>query len=175
MFDDWKKAWEEAVSNFRRELDEDDQPGDVPGQRAASMRRDLATAKRALERLRADLLASGQELATEEAQVAICARRAAMAEKIGDAETARIANEFMRKHTDRAAILQRKVEVLRDELAMRQDELAIMEQQAEAEFAEIRQAQADRIKHDAEFRQLDQQRRERDADAMLEELKKRMK
>lgn len=175
MFDDWKKAWEEAVSNFRRELDEDDQPGDVPGQRAASMRRDLATAKRALERLRADLLASGQELATEEAQVATCARRAAMAEKIGDAETARIANEFMRKHTERAAILQRKVEVLRDELAMRQDELAIMEQQAEAEFAEIRQAQADRIKHDAEFRQLDQQRRERDADAMLEELKKRMK
>ncbi len=174
MFEDWKNAWEQAVSNFQRELGEEDQPGDVPGQRAAGMRRDLANAKRALDRLQADLISSRQELAGEQEQIATCARRAAMAEKIGDAETARIANDFARKHNDRAAILQRKVEVLQDELTMRQDELGVMEQQADAEFAQIRQAQADRIKHDVEFRQLDQQRRERDAEARLEELKKRM-
>jgi phage shock protein A len=175
MFEDWKKAWEQAVSNFQRELEEEDQPGDVPGHRAASMRRDLANAKRALERLQGDIVSSRQELSREEEEIATCERRAAQAERIGDAETARIATEFARKHTDRAAILRRKVEVLQDEFAMRKDELTVMEQQAETEFAEIRQAQTDRIKHEAEFRQLDQQRRERDAEARLEELKKRMK
>lgn len=175
MFEDWKKAWEQAVSNFQRELEEEDQPGDVSGHRAASMRRDLANAKRALERLQGDIVSSRQELSREEEEIATCERRAAQAERIGDAETARIATEFARKHTDRAAILRRKVEVLQDEFAMRKDELTVMEQQAETEFAEIRQAQTDRIKHEAEFRQLDQQRRERDAEARLEELKKRMK
>jgi hypothetical protein len=175
MFEDWKKAWEQAVSNFQRELHEADQPGDIPGHRAASMRRDLADAHRALDRLQGDLISSREELAREEAEIATCERRAAMAERIGDAETARIAGEFARKHTDRAAILRRKVEVLQDELAMRQDELGVMEKQAEEEFAQIRQAQADRIKHEAEFRQLDQQRKERAAEERLEELKKRMK
>ena len=174
MFEDWKKAWEQAVSNFQRELDEEDGPGDVPGHRAASMRRDLANAKRALERLEGDLISSREELSREEAEIATCERRAAQAERIGDAETARIAREFGKKHTDRAAILRRKVEVLQDELTMRQDELGVMEEQAEKEFAEIREAQLNRIKHDKEFRQLDQQRRERDAEARLEELKKRM-
>lgn len=174
MFEDWKKAWEQAVSNFQRELAEEDQPGDLPGHRAASMRRDLANAKRALERLQGDLAASRQELAGEEDQIATCERRAAMAQKIEDAETARIATEFAKKHADRAAILRRKVEVLQDELAMRQDELGVMEKQAETEFAEIRAAEANRVKHDAEFRQLDQQRRERAAEARLEELKKKM-
>ncbi|HEY0304036.1 MAG TPA: hypothetical protein VGC44_03640 [Longimicrobiales bacterium] len=174
MFEDWKKAWEQAVSNFQRELQEEDQPGDLPGHRAASMRRDLANAKRALDRLQGDIVSTTQELSREEEEIATCERRAAQAERIGDAETARIAAEFARKHTDRAAILRRKVEVLQDEFAMRKDELTVMEQQAETEFAEIRQAQTDRIKHEAEFRQLDQQRRERDAEARLEELKKRM-
>jgi hypothetical protein len=175
MFEDWKKAWEQAVSNFQRELADEDQPGDAPGHRAASMRRDLANAKRALERLHGDLVSSRQELSAEEEQLVTCERRAAMAEKIGDAETARIATEFATKHTDRAAILRRKVEVLQDELAMRQEELGVMEKQAESEFAEIRAAEANRIKHDAEFRQLDQQRRERDAEARLEELKNRLR
>jgi phage shock protein A len=175
MFEDWKKAWEQAVSNFQRELEEEDHPGDIPGQRAASMRRDLAHARRALERLQGDLVGTRQELSREEDEIATCERRAAQAERIGDAETARIANEFARKHTDRANILRRKVEVLQDELAMRQEELGTMERQAEEEFAQIQQAQADRIKHEADFRQLDKQRRERDAEAKLEELKKRMK
>jgi hypothetical protein len=175
MFEDWKKAWEQAVANFQRELEGEDRPGEVPGHRAAGMRRDLADARRALERLQADVIASQRELVGEQEQVATCQRRAAMAERIGDEETLRIARDFERKHTDRAALLHRKVDVLKDELAMRQEELAVMEDQAAIELAEIAQAQTDRVKHDAEFRQLDQQRRERDAEAMLEELKKRMK
>jgi hypothetical protein len=172
MFEDWKKAWEQAVANFQRELDAEHVPG---SQRAQHMRRDLENAQRALDRLNGDLIVSRRELSAEEEQVQTCERRAAMAEKIGDAETARIANEFAQRHGERAGILRRKVEVLQDELTMRQDELRVMEDQAAKEFAELKRAEADRVKHDAEFRQLDQQRRERDAEVRLEELKKRMK
>lgn len=171
MFEDWKRAWEQAVANFQRELAGEDVPG---GHRAQSMRRDLQDARRALDRLHGDLVISRRELAGEEEQLQTCERRAAMAEKIGDAETARIANEFARRHTERAGILRRKVEVLQDELVMREQELQSMQAQADAELAQLEQAAADRVKHDAEFRQLDQQRRERDAEARLEELKKRM-
>jgi hypothetical protein len=174
MFEDWKKAWEQAVANFQREL-EGSGAGLPAGQRATSMRRDLENARSALDRLNGDLVLARRELAAEEEQVQTCERRAAMAERIGDAETARIANEYGRRHGERAAILRRKVDVLHDELAMRQDELKGMEDQAAAEFAELKRAEAERIKHDAEFRQLDKQRRERDAEAALEELKKRMK
>ena len=173
MFEDWKKAWEQAVANFQRELEERD---DVPGShRASRMRHDLEHARRALERLHGDLTMSRRELAGEEEQIQTCERRAAMAGKIGDEETARIALDYARRHGERAAILRRKVDVLQDELSMRQDELQVMEDQAAKEFAELKRVEADRVKHDAEFRQLDQQRRERDAEARLEELKKRMK
>lgn len=172
MFEDWKRAWEQAVENFQRELNTENQPA---GQRANGMRRDLAAAQRALDRLQADLTASRSELAREDEEIATCERRAAMAEKIGDVETARIAQDYGRRHADRAAILRRKVDVLQDELAMRQEEFASMEQQAAVEFAEMKQLEENRVKHDAEFRELDRQRRERDAEARLEELKKRMK
>ncbi|HEY0672261.1 MAG TPA: hypothetical protein VGD27_08350 [Longimicrobiales bacterium] len=175
VFEDWKKAWEQAKANFERELNLGDASDVAPGLRASSMRRDLAQARRALERLQADLTSSRHELAGEEEQVKTCQRRASLAEGIGDAETARIALDYARRHSERAAILQRKVDVLQDELAMRETELGSMEEQAAAELAEIQKLEADRVKHDAEFRQLDQQRRERDAEARLEELKKRMK
>ncbi len=173
MFEDWKKAWEQAVANFQRELEDRADVSD--SHRASSMRRDLEHARRALDRLQGDLTLSRRDLAAEEEQLQTCERRAVMAEKIGDEETARIAREYGRRHSERAGILRRKVDVLQDELTLRQDELQVMEDQAEKEFAELKRFEADRVKHDAEFRQLDQQRRERDAEARLEELKKRMK
>jgi hypothetical protein len=174
MFGDWKKAWEQAKANFERELNlGDDALGS--GQRATSMRRDLALARRALERLQADIVQTRHELAGENEQLQTAQRRAALALNINDAETVRIAEEFARKHTERAAILQRKLDVLQDELAMREGELASMEEQAAAELAELQRLDAERPKHDAEFRQLDRQQRERAAEARLEELKKKMK
>jgi phage shock protein A len=174
MFEDWKKAWEQAKANFERELSEEDIPGQPTGARASSMRRDLANARRALERLHGDVVSSRHELEKELAEVQTCERRAEMATRIGDTETARIAQEFGQRHTERAGLLRRKVDVLQDELSMREKELAEMEQQAAVELAELGRLEADRVKSDAEFRQLDQQRRERAAEQRLEELKKRM-
>lgn len=175
MFEDWKKAWEQAKSNFERELREEDDSAAAGGHRARLIRRDLANARRALERLDADIIATRHELAGENEQLQTCERRATMADGIGDEETARIAREYAQRHAERAGILGRKADVLQEELTMRQKELALMEQQAATELAEIAAAEENRVKADAEFRQLDQQRRERDAEAMLEELKKRMK
>lgn len=174
MFEDWKKAWEQAKANFERELLEEDASLEAASTRARSMRRDLAIAQKALERLDGDVVATRHELQKEDAELLTCERRAEMADRIGDAETARIARDFGQRHAERAALLRRKVDVLRDELTMRQKELAEMEAKAEVELAEISRAETDRVQHDAEFRQLDQQRRERDAEARLEELKKRM-
>jgi hypothetical protein len=174
MFEDWKKAWDQAKANFERELD-GDELGLGDSQRARLIRRDLANARRALERLQADITATRHELTGEEEQLQTCERRATMADGIGDEETARIARDYAARHTERAGILRRKADVLTEELAMRQKELALMEEQAQTELAEIAAAEENRVKSDAEFRQLDQQRRERDAEAMLEELKKRMK
>jgi phage shock protein A len=175
MFEDWKRAWEQAKANFERELDEADIPGQPSSTRASSMRRDLANARRALERLNGDIVSSRHELEKELAEVQTCERRAEMANRIGDTETASIAQDYAQRHRDRAGILGRKVEVLQDELSMRQKELAEMEERAAAELAEISRLEENRVKHDAEFRQLDQQRRERAAEERLEELKKRMK
>jgi hypothetical protein len=175
MFEDWKKAWEQAKSNFERELHGDAELGAAGSHRARLIRRDLASAQRALERLQADITATRHELAGEDEQVQTCERRAAMADNIGDEETARIARDYGARHAERAGILRRKADVLEEELGMRQKELASMEAQAETELAEIAAAEENRVKSDAEFRQLDQQRRERDAEARLEELKKRMK
>jgi hypothetical protein len=157
MFEDWKKAWEQAKANFERELLGEDSSLEGASTRARSMRRDLAIARKALERLHGDVVSTRHELEKEEAEVLTCERRADMADRIADVETAR------------------KVDVLQDELSMRQKELAEMEAKAAVELAEISQAEVNRVQHDAEFRQLDQQRRERDAEARLEELKKRMK
>ena len=174
MFEDWKRAWEQAVANFERELADED-GNQSAGQRTNAMRRDLAAAQKALDRLEVELGQARKEADAEAEAVQTCERRAAMAERIGDSETVRVAQEFARKHTEREAILRRKVDVLQDELVMRRDELGGMEQQAAAEIAEIRKLEDERLQHDVEFRKLDRERREKDADARLEELKKRMK
>lgn len=178
MFDEWKKAWQQAVDNFERELDAPDEDFGSASQRASAMRRDLAAARAALGRLEADLAQTRKDVQTEEESGQTALRRAEMAERIGDADTVRIAREFADRHAHRAAILRRKVEVLTDELAMRSEELALMEQHAAAELEQISARQEDdllqREKQDADFRRLERERKEKEAEVRLEELKKRM-
>ena len=179
MFEEWKRAWDQAVQNFERELRANDQAFASPSQKAHAMRRDLNAARTALNRLQADLAQARKDLTAEEESEQTARRRAEMAQRIEDADTVRIANEFAERHAQRATILRRKVEVLQDELGMRQDELSVMEQQAAAELEEIEARRTadllEREKQDADFRQMERLRKEKDAEARLEELKKRMK
>ena len=178
MWDDWKKAWQEAVANFERELASPDEDYATPSGRATAMRRDLAAARNALKRLEGDLEQAGKDLTAEEESEQTARRRAEMAGRINDAETVRIALEFAERHTHRAGILRRKVDVLRDELAMRQEELAGMERSAAAELPKVdASASAERIDKDRDefnFRKMERERKEREAEIRLEELKKRM-
>ena len=63
------------------------------------------------------LAAAEREMATETQQLADAERRGRLAQEIGDAETARIAGEFAARHRERAGILERKIAVIKDEIA----------------------------------------------------------
>ena len=58
-----------------------------------------------------------RELLAERRQLEDAARRGALAEGIGDVETARIAAEFIARHRERAELLERKLAVVVDEIA----------------------------------------------------------
>jgi hypothetical protein len=175
MWEDWKKAWQEAVSNFERELNAEDEDFASPSHRASAMRRDLKAASNALNRLRADLAQAESDYAGESEAEQTARRRAELAQRINDEDTLRIANEFAQRHTQRADVLKRKVEVLKEELVMREEEFAQMEAQAQVELAGI--PERDVLAHekdDFNFRKMERERKEKEAEARLEELKKRM-
>jgi L-lactate utilization protein LutC len=65
-----------------------------------------------------DALATAErELAAERIRLDDAERRGRLAGEIGDTETGQIAEEFAAKHRERVALLERKVAVIRDELA----------------------------------------------------------
>jgi len=191
MFKDWKQAWQQAVENFQRELGVDDDAPAAPPQ-IGRMRADFGKARDALQDLAEDLVATKKEVATEEEAARTCIRRKEMAERIGDAETVRLADEWAQRHTERADLLRRKAEILTAELEMRREELRRMEVSLEEAVKTVTaggsggatiggapssappEPNPERVRQDAEFRKLDQEARERAAQARLDELKKRM-
>lgn len=182
MFEDWKKAWHQAVQNFQRELAADE-PETVP--HVAAMRRDVGSARNALARLAQELAETRAEAGREREEEQTCSRRMRLAEGIGDEETVQLAASWAERHAQKAAVLERKVEVLAAELDLRRSELQQMEAhvaEAAASIGATASAEApprgtpprsDRLKEDAEFRRLDREARERAAEARLEELKKK--
>ena len=183
MFEDWKKAWQEALENFHRELEDDGSPPQV-----ATMRREVTTARKALDQLQIELERCREQVAYEEQQEQVCRRRGEMAARISDEETVRIANDWADRHLQRARILAQKADALSAELAMRKDDFAEMERQFEEVAATLGPAAAEEVetprpqstnrendKLDIDLRQLDRAARERAAEARLEELKKKMR
>ena len=181
MFDDWKKAWQQAVHNFQQELAADE-PESLP--HIAAMRRDVGNARNALTHLSQELADTRAKAHREREEEETCLRRKKLAEGIGDEETVRIAQSFAERHAQKAALLERKAEVLGAELELRRSDLEQMQahvSQAAASIGAAASAAAppsapprpDRLKEDAEFRRLDREARERAAEARLEELKKK--
>jgi hypothetical protein len=174
MFKAWKQAWKEAVDNFRRELD----PERYGAARAAAMRRDLARAESELERLEGDLARSRSALEAERAEEARCRRQEALATNIADHETARLAAQYAARHAERAAVLEQKVHALEAEHALMQRDL----EQMSATLGTVAPDPApdtpladEADRNDADFHRLEQEARERAAEARLEELKRRMR
>jgi hypothetical protein len=174
VFGDFRRAWREAVDNFWRELEAEDPDG-----RQRGVYREVAGARNQLEELDAAIGETRERLAHEEEQVAACERRERLAERIGDAETARVAAEYAARHRERAEVLRRKVEALEAERRLCARDLSEMERALGARpAAEVRIAPEDldpgRHPREDEFRSLEDMERSRTAAERLEELKRRM-
>ena len=127
------------------------------------------------------LVQAERELVSEQRQLADAERRGRLAAEIGDTETARIAGEYAARHRERAGILERKVGVIRDELAYSEREyqsLAAQYQAARgpgsgpspgAEPGDLSERELDQLQVKA-----DREAAERAAKAQLEHLKKKL-
>jgi hypothetical protein len=177
VFEDWKSAWRQAVENFRRELSESD---DGTPAHTRAMRREVASARGALDRLLEEIERTRGDAVSERDHETICRRRENLARNIGDEETVRLAAQFAARHQERAEVIERKVEILVAEHALLARDLASMEEilvsQPVSSVGEpsVRDVIEPRDKQDRDFARLDRDARERAAAARLEELKRRM-
>lgn len=171
VFDEFRRAWRQAVENFWRELDSD---GEAEGH---GVYREVGRARQQLDELETALAATRERLREEKAQVEACARRERMARSIGDEETARIAADYRVRHQERADVLDQKLAALEAErrLCLRdleEMEKALQEGRVAAHQPELEDF--DRHPREGEFRSLEEAERTRSAEERLEELKRRM-
>lgn len=123
MLDDLKKmfsrSWESFVAEASRR-----EPEDQVAELLSAMRREMVDARAALPLHEKNHRETVAELERERKRLDDTVRRGALAEKIGDAETVRVAGEFAEKHRQRVAVLEEKARVTRAEwdLAVRESE-----------------------------------------------------
>jgi len=153
--------------------------------RTASLRDALLELKVAAGQSRDALAVAERELAAQRQQLADAERRGRLAAEIGDAETAGIASDFAAKHRERIALLERKVGVIRDELAFVEREYQGLAAEYQAarqgvgpaesalERSEPERSEADR-ELDAMQARADREATERAVQAQLELLKKKL-
>lgn len=97
------------------------------------MRDTLVQAKVGLQDLRDALEKSKRRLDAERRELDTVQRRKRLAEQISDAETVRLATQYEEMHTERVAVLTRKLEAQESELSLAERDVAQM-------MTELRQA-----------------------------------
>ncbi len=186
MFKRLREALEAALASAT--------PPDDLYELAGRMREALIEARAGLGRMRDALRETERELEAERGEIATAERRRELAAGIGDAETVAVADRYLARHRERAAVLEKKVVAEREEVALAERDAAEMTAQleevtkrrggtestrsSEAAWSALGRAGMDRPELDAEQEALkarmDRAAREADADAKLEELKRRM-
>jgi hypothetical protein len=161
---------------------------------AGRMREALIEAKAGLGQMRDALAASEREQQALSREIETAQRRRALAAGINDHETVEIADRYLAKHQEHAAVLEKKVAAQREEVALAERDVAEMtaqleevtkrkggiegERSSQAAWAALGQAGVDRpdldLGQEALKARLDRAAREADADAKLEQLKRRM-
>ena len=128
----WRETWRATVESFLRELDgaDDGMDARAPVDPIVSA---IAGARAEVSSVERELASVAQRLAHEEQAAAMCERRRALAERIGDVDTAAVAERFRARHAARAAVLTRKRDVLRDELVLARSALNDLLDYARAE------------------------------------------
>lgn len=144
MFDDLRKLFRESVAAFRTEIGRRE-PEDEVAELLSAMRRELVAARAALPEYTAARDQARAELARERTLLEQTERRGALAERIGDAETVRVAAEFADGHRAR-------VEVLEHRVAAAEAECELRTREAEAMKRRFQEADANRMLLLAELR-----------------------
>lgn len=133
MLDDLKKLFTQAWASFLDEVGRREPEDQVAGLLGA-MRREMVEARAQLPLLEQNYNAAVAELEREKTRLADTGRRRGQAERIGDAETVRVATEFEEKHRRRVAVLEEKVRAAAAEWELRRDESKeMMERYREAD------------------------------------------
>ncbi|HET7042017.1 MAG TPA: hypothetical protein VFI13_08350 [Gemmatimonadales bacterium] len=96
----------------------------TPREEAADLERSLVDMKLGLDDLRRSRERTAKELADQRTQLADAERRGELAAGIQDAETVRVAGEFATAQRVRVAVLERKLGVQDDEVAMAEQDVA---------------------------------------------------
>ena len=118
---------------------------------AAALRDALLEGKVALGTMRDALAASERELAVERKQLEDAERRGRLAAQVPDAETVTIAERFAARHRARISVLERKLPVQRDEMALAEHEVAEMA----AQLRDARMTPGSQRSTDAAWRDLE--------------------
>lgn len=125
MFEDLRRAFREAVDNFREELNRDDVPENVD-RLLKGMIDEVTESKARLADLESQLEKTEALLQHQRTELETARRREGMARGIGDEETAEVARSFAAKHEERVGILERKRGVLEEEVALLRAEVSQM-------------------------------------------------
>jgi phage shock protein A len=125
MFEDLRRAFREAVNNFREEVGRDEVSGTVD-RLLKGMIEETASAKADLATLEDQVVKARAQAEAETRQVATCERRERMARDIGDEETAQVAVQYRKRHAKRLAILEQKIVALEQEVELRTGEVSEM-------------------------------------------------
>jgi hypothetical protein len=119
MFDDVRQA-------FRDLLRGTPPSGDARRSILAQMRETLVQARMGLDDLRRGVTETRARLTREKSELETVRRRKQLAEGINDAETVKIADRYEKQHSERVAILERKLETQEAELALVEREVGEM-------------------------------------------------
>jgi phage shock protein A len=125
MFDDLRAAFREALDNFNKELRRDQVPETVD-RLLVGMRDEIVDEKAEIAGLEAQVEKTEARAEQEAANARTCRRREEMARRIDDEETATLAAQHATKHEGHLALLQKKAEAMREELAFRRRTLEEM-------------------------------------------------
>jgi hypothetical protein len=98
---------------------------------AAGLREALLEARLGITTMREALAATERELASERRQLEDADRRGRLAAAVPDPETVAVAVRYAARHRERVSVLERKIVVQRDELALGERELADMTAEAQ--------------------------------------------
>ncbi len=155
---------------------------------AAALREALIEARMGITGMREAIARTERELATERQQLADAERRGRLAADVPDAETVAVADRFASRHRERAAVLDKKLAVQREELVLAEREVREMAAQfrgaargpetasIESAWRDLEAAGMERPGADADglAAETDRRRREEAVEAQLAYLKKKL-